>query len=89
MGRHVGNITMGGLKKKDFGIITPQSSFLFQLQVCTNNNSLLPVYFCHTFMECNSVHFFKSIDNKDTGHASHGKVLLFPKRIQVLKIKIA
>jgi hypothetical protein len=88
MGRHVGNITMGGLKKKEFEIITPQS-FLFQLQVCASNNSLLPVYFCHTFMECNSVHFFKSTDNKDTGHASHSNVLLFPKRMQVLKIKIA
>lgn len=46
-------------------MITPQSSFLFQLQVCSNNN-LLPVYFCHTFMEWNSVHFFKSIDDKET-----------------------
>jgi len=88
MGRHVGNITMGGLKKKNFGMITPQSSFLFQFQVCSNNN-LLPVYFCHTFMEWNSMHFFKSIDGKETGHASHWKVLLFPKRMQVLKIKTA
>jgi hypothetical protein len=28
-------------RKKIFGMITPQSSFLFQLQVCSNNN-LLP-----------------------------------------------
>jgi hypothetical protein len=34
------------------------------------------------------MHFFQSINDKDTGHASHSKVL-FPKRMQVLKIKIA
>jgi hypothetical protein len=55
--------------KKNFRTITPQSSFLFQLQVCSNNN-LLPVYFCHTFMEWKSVQFFKSIDDKETGHSS-------------------
>lgn len=79
---------MGGVKKKNFGMIIPQSSFLFQFQVCSDNN-LLPVYFCHTFMECNSVHFLQSINDKETGYASHRKVLLFPKRMQLLKIKIA
>jgi hypothetical protein len=41
MGRHFGNITMGGFKKKKLAIITPQSSSSFQLQACSNNN-LLP-----------------------------------------------
>jgi len=79
---------MGGWKQKNVRMITPQSSFLFRLQVCSKNN-LLPVYFCHTFMEWKSVQFFKSIDDKETGHSSHRKVLLFPIRMQVLKIKTA